>query len=333
MIWGSGQLTLSFYFSKNAQSLAKDVRNILLARPSGLSPKDMRRRLEEWHEPMSTWPRLDIGTFAAARMDLVATPDGKMRLAADGGDVAMPHRTVAQRLELAFHRAGRCLNYKELAEQVRQAEAAEGNHTPRFKPIKAHAAREVLSRDPRFQWVGRGTYGLTEWDLGLSLPSPASGRRSSVGMEIEYLLDQRGSIPMPELMEHLNRRFRVLERTIRQIIGRNPAVEIRQGVLHRIDPNEPGQVEAPMELPTAEELKFCRRQVDVLRELAVRNGGMADIGVAAKLVVDSGMTTNTRRGIASNLHSHVSSSGEWARLGRNRVWLLEFGPPPWQLPA
>ena len=45
------------------------------------------------------------------------------------------------------------------------------------------------------------------------------------------------------------------------------------------------------------------------------------------------MTTNTRRGIASNLHSHVSRSGEWAAPGRNRAWLLEFGPAPWQFPG
>jgi len=317
--------------------MANDVRNILLVHPSGLSPGDVRRRLKEWHEPMRTWPRLDIRMFAAARMDVVTTQGGKMRLAANTEDAALPRKTMAQRLELALHQAGRCLNYKELAERVRQAEAAEGDHAPRFRPIRAHTARSTLSRDPRFQWVGRGTYGLTEWDVGLSTPRQASGRRPSVTMEIEHLLDQRGCIPVPELMEHLTRRLRVKEKTIRRIIRRNPAAEIRKGVLRRIDPNDPRSgaedVLGPIEPLTMDEVKRCRRQADVLRELALRNGGMADIAVAAELTVASGMTTNTRRGIASNLHSHVSSSGEWARLGRNRVWLLEFGPAPCQYPG
>ena len=144
----------------------------------------------------------------------------------------------------------------------------------------------TLSRDPRFQWVGRGTYGLSEWGVGLSAPRQASGGRPSVSMEIEHLLSDRDSIPMPELMEHLRRRLRVKEKSIRQIIGRNPAAEIHRGVLHRIDPNDPRsgveQDFAPIELLTVDEVQRCRRQADVLRELAVRNGGMADIAVAAE---------------------------------------------------
>ena len=214
--------------------MVNDVRNILLAHPSGLSPGDMRRRLKEWHEPMRAWPRLDIGAFAAARMNLAGSLDGRLRLAADAGDAAVPRRTMAQRLELALHQAGRCLNYRELAERVRHAEAAEGGHAPRYRPIKPHTARGVLSQDPRFQWVGRGTYGLTEWGVGLSVSHQASGRRPSVSMEIEHLLSERDSIPIPELMEHMNRRLQVTPTTIRIRARRMPGTEILNNKLYRV---------------------------------------------------------------------------------------------------
>ena len=215
------------------EGMAQDVRNILLVNPSGVSPEDMRRRLKGWHEPMRTWPRLDLGTFVAARLDIVTTQDGKMRLA-DTGDSAMLRRTIAQRFELALRQAGRCLHRQELTEWVRRAEAEEGDHAPQSVPINARTALWVLNQDRRFQWVGRGTYGLTEWGMGLSVPHQALGKRPAVSMEIEYVLRGRDSIPVSELVEHINRRLRVKAATIRVRARRMPGTEILDNTLYRV---------------------------------------------------------------------------------------------------
>ena len=317
--------------------MADDARSVLFTHPSGLSPRDLRGQLEAWRTPMSTWPRLDFTRSITARLDMIMTSDGRMCLAPDTG-AAVPGRvTTAQRLERALRQAGQCRHVRELVELVRREATAEKDPLAPSALVTVQTARGVLSQDPRFRWVGPGTYGLAEWGVGLTACDLLPGQRPSVQREIEHLLDERGSIPMPELMEHLNRRLRVLERTIRSSIQRNPGTEIRKGVLHRVDPEisrlGAGRGLPPIELLTVDEVKRCKRQVDVLRELAVRNRGMADIAAAAKLVEASSMTSNTRRGIASNLHSHVSHSRKWARLGRNRAWLLEFGPPPWKFPA
>lgn len=214
--------------------MAKDARDLLLVHPRGLSPGSLRRRLRGWREPMSTWPHLDMGAFVAARMAVVTAPDGRMRLAGDAGDAPLPRRATAQRLELALRRAGCCLHYAELAERVSRQASGADRRAPRTNVLKAPTVRGILSQDPRFRWTGRGTYGLAEWDVGLTVPHRAMGRRPSVSMEIEHLLRQRDSIAMAELMEHLNRRLRVRATTIHVRARQAPGTEILDNTLYRV---------------------------------------------------------------------------------------------------
>ena len=287
-----------------------------------------------------------MGAFIAARMNTVTTTDDKMVFEPYYRKAVLLSKTMAHRLELAMKQAGRCLHARELAERLGREETAEGRQPAHFAPVKVRTVSRVLYRDPRFQWVGAGTYGLTEWGVGLTVPYRASGKNPSVGVEIEHLLRDRDSIPMAELMEHVNRRLRVLEKTVLGAIRRNPHTEIRDDTLHKVAPVDPERL-ASRALRKTKLLEFylkttpltvdqvmnCRRQIDVLRQVAVRHGGVADIVEAAELVRAAKMTTTGRRSIAASFYSHVGRSKEWILLGYGKAWLLDCGPVPEELAA
>ena len=328
----------------NLDDVADHAQKVLLAHPSGLRPRDLRRRLEWWRKAMDAWPRLEMGSFITARMNTVTTTDGKAVFEPYYRKTVLLSKTMAHRLELALRQAGQCLHAEELAERLGRDSTVGGQQSAHLAPARVRAVSRVLNRDPRFQWVGMGTYGLTEWDVGLTAPYRESGKKPSVNVEIDHLLRDRDSIPMTELMEHMNRRLRVPEKTVLGAIRRNPHAEIRNDTLHKVAPNDPERLACrnlrktkilgfyeKTTPATVDQVMNCRRQVDVLRQVAICHGGVADIGEAAELVRAAKMTTTGRRSIAASFYTHIGRSKEWALLGYGKAWLLDCGPVPEEL--
>lgn len=75
------------------------------------------------------------------------------------------------------------------------------------------------------------------------------------------------------------------------------------------------------------DINDCKTQRDVLREIAIHNGGVAGLTEAAELIEKAKMST-TKDGARSNLYHFVTDSEDWTFVGRGKAWLLEFGLVP-----
>lgn len=79
---------------------------------------------------------------------------------------------------------------------------------------------------------------------------------------------------------------------------------------------------------TASDAANCKRQTDVLREVAFHNAGVADLNETAALIKAAKITLAAEGGIISNLHNFVKRNKDWTFIGNRKAWLLEFGPVP-----
>ena len=168
------------------------------------------------------WPRLDL----ELRLSLVlgVDIDDKGRLTVT--EKALSRLTAQERRLGAMLRAlteeGRPLRYTEIGERVRAV----------LPPAISMSNRNVHAWLDRykmhFKWVGAGTYGLAEWDMGIREAqlddSLRPARRTGIGDEIALLLYERAEpVWLEEIEEHIVSRFQVNRSSIQASIIQDKA--------------------------------------------------------------------------------------------------------------
>ena len=131
---------------------------------------------------------------------------------------------LANHIEAALHKAGQCRRVRDITQTVNQTTA----HRHR-KPYRNQAVAKALVSDSRFRWTGNGTYGLAEWNVGLSNPPKTPGTRHTITLEINYLMSNRDAMPMQQMLEHFANRFTVHATSIQQAVHKHPTLEISEG--------------------------------------------------------------------------------------------------------
>lgn len=168
------------------------------------------------------WPKLDL----ELRLSLVlgVDIDDKGRLTVT--EKALSRLTAQERRLGAMLRAlteeGRPLRYTEIGERVRAVLPPEISMSNR----NVHAWLDRYKM--HFKWVGAGTYGLAEWDMGIREArlddSLRPARRTGIGDEIALLLYERAEpVWLGEIEEHIVSRFQVNRSSIQASIIQDKA--------------------------------------------------------------------------------------------------------------
>ena len=114
----------------------------------------------------------------------------------------------------------------EAARNLAQAQELEITYT-------TETYRGIENNDDRFRWVANSTYRLAEWNVGHSRPQDKARRRIDISDEILFLLEQNPTIAFRDLMQHINRRFRIPEATVRAAIYTSPRLITRSALITR----------------------------------------------------------------------------------------------------
>ena len=131
---------------------------------------------------------------------------------------------LADHIEAALYEDGRCRRVRDITQTVNQTTA----HRYR-KPYQNQTVAKALVSDSRFRWTGKGTYGLAEWNVGLSNPPKTPGTRHTITLEINYLMSNRDAMPMQQMLEHFANRFTVHATSVQQAVQQHPTLEISEG--------------------------------------------------------------------------------------------------------
>lgn len=250
------------------EPVERALRELLKSHPDGITPPDARKRIDAERESLAHWPRLDLATFAVAKLSAEITPDGLMRLPARE---PTKREVFADLMAQVLREAGDCQHVRDLHEAAQRLTQHEGtNHQISHSPCS-----NIAIEDPRFRWVDKSTYGLAEWNVGHSRPDLKAGRKIGVNDEIIYLLEQRPVIPLTEVMAHINRRFRVGATTVPAAIYTSPDLTNRNGFVMRTDytgsvPAPPARIRPSVE-PSA--LKAAREAMGISRAELGRMAG------------------------------------------------------------
>ena len=168
------------------------------------------------------WPRLDLEL--RLRLVLGVDIDDKGRLTVT--EKALSRLTAQERRLGAMLRTlteeGRPLRYTEIGERVRAVLPPEISMSNR----NVHAWLDRYK--VYFKWVGAGTYGLAEWDMGIREAqlddSLRPARRTGIGDEIALLLYERAEpVWLEEIEEHIVSRFQVNRSSIQASILQDKA--------------------------------------------------------------------------------------------------------------
>lgn len=168
------------------------------------------------------WPQLDFEL--RLKMVLGLEMDGRGRLTVT--EKALSRLTAQERRLSAMFRTltdeGRPLRYTEIGERVRAVLPPEITMSDR----NVHAWLDRYKT--YFKWVGAGTYGLAEWDMGIRAAnmdaSLKPARRTGIGDEIALLLYERAEpVWLGEIEEHIIRRFQVNRSSIQASIIQDKA--------------------------------------------------------------------------------------------------------------
>ena len=212
-------------------NMKNDIQKIMTRHPAGITPHQVRQELHSWHQKLDNWPRLEIGTFTTAWLNLAPSPqDGKIRNKRNQTTPSNNDWTLVQHhLAQALVDAGKCLCLHTIvanANRIARENGLQGNYQERTSQC-------VMIKKDQFRWVGQSTYGLTDWDVGHTDPSQKQGYRLQVSDEIIYLLRQAGKpLPIETVLTHINQRFTVGKQAIFVGVRKCPVLFIRRGKLH-----------------------------------------------------------------------------------------------------
>jgi RNA polymerase sigma factor (sigma-70 family) len=172
---------------------------------------------------IANWPRLDVGL----RLKLV------LGVEIDGQGICSP----AMATNFGLNRRDRRLSaiirvLQEAGEPLHCARIAEriGSLLPGSLGLTKRNVEAWVNRyNQHFKWVGRGTYGLAEWDIGVrdaydDLDENLKSRRTGVGNEIALLLFERNEpTELRLIVEHILCRFVVKESSVLASIQQDTA--------------------------------------------------------------------------------------------------------------
>ena len=210
--------------------LENAAKQMLQQNPEGLDPDDITRQHPHLKPIVASWPRLDIAQFVAMHLPARVTPQGLLCSLLPPDPVSI-RQITANLLFQALQDTGECLAVPDItsrAQEIAQQQSSELRYADNI-------CRDIMSKDPRFRWVGKSIYGLAQWDVGHSRPEAKAGRRIGVSDEIVFILENVSSMSFPDVMAHLERRFRLPEATIRAAITTSPQLTMHDGVVTRND--------------------------------------------------------------------------------------------------
>ena len=78
---------------------------------------------------------------------------------------------------------------------------------------------------------------------------------------------------------------------------------------------------------TLSDISGCKTQREAIFVIAERNFGELDLKAASDLIQASGMSKATSRTIAGSLHSYVSKSPDWEKIGPSKFRLVKDEAP------
>ena len=199
------------------RSLGAQSKQLTLSRARRLARQDA-----DAHAAMRDWPRLDMQLRLG--MILGIEIDDRRRLSVT--EKALSRLTAQERrlsaMFLTLTDEGAPLRYTEIGNRVRAILPPEISMSDR----NVHAWLDRYKA--HFKWVGAGTYGLAEWDMGIrEAPLDDSlkpARRTGIGDEIALLLYERAEpVWLGEIEEHIVRRFQVNRSSIQASIAQDKA--------------------------------------------------------------------------------------------------------------
>ena len=195
------------------------------AQSKRLTMRQIRRMIRQDADAYAArrdWPRLDL----ELRLSLVlgVEKDDNGRFIAT--EKALSRLTAQERrlsaMFLTLTDEGAPLRYTEIGNRVRAMLPPEISMSDR----NVHAWLDRYK--VYFKWVGAGTYGLAEWDMGIREgyldESLKPARRTGIGDEIALLLYERAEpVWLGEIEEHIIRRFQVNRSSIQASIAQDKA--------------------------------------------------------------------------------------------------------------
>lgn len=159
-----------------------------------MSDSGTRRALRDW-------PKLDLPLRMKLMLDVKIGADGMCTVAEKtlSGVARRDRRLFA--LTAALREAGKPLHFTEIAERAKPL--LPGDFAMSERNVHAWLDRY----EDRFRWVGAGTFGLAEWNVGVRESELDDSlkplRRTGVGDEIALLLAERGEpLTMDEIKRH-----------------------------------------------------------------------------------------------------------------------------------
>ena len=211
--------------------MKNDIMKIITRHPAGVTPRQVRRELHSWRPKLKTWPRLEIGTYTTAWMNLTPSQkDGKLRRQRNHTTPSPNDRTPTKHyLAQALVDAGKCMNLQAIVADANQIAMENGLESK----CQERTAHYIMINEDQFRWVGQSTYGLTDWGVGHTDPSQKQGRRLQVSDEVIHLLKQAGKpLPVETVYAHINKRFMVKKYTIAVGVRLCPMLQVRNGHIH-----------------------------------------------------------------------------------------------------
>lgn len=253
----------------NLRSIDKKLSTLAKRREAGLSSTEALAVSPREQERLASWPSLDWARFTVARLGSKVAIDGRIRLEVTSYG---RNRRIGHLMVQALRERGDCMEIDEIAAAAGEMAAQEGMDTG----FPDYVWAKIANNHDQIRWAGPRTYGLAEWNVGLSNPYRTPGSRGTTKDELLHLLDSRPVIPMTEVLEHFRRRFKIADKTIPSMISDAPDLAVRNGLVMRSERAgpPPANQRGPRNRPIRKEaLQARREELGLSRETLARMCG------------------------------------------------------------